>query len=315
MAGNSQMKSEQVVAVIGANGQLGTDIVAILQRTVGVRVIPLTHHDIEVADLESVEHAITGIHPQVVISTAAWHPAESVGDPKPYFAVNAVGGYHLATVCGRMDAELVWFSTDYVFDGQTDRPYSEVAHPNPISTYGVSKYAGELLIRNRWSKYFIIRVAGLYGVAGCRAKGGANVVENFIRLGQRGDSASFNADQYASSTYTLDVAERIPALLGTRSYGIYHMVNTGILSWYQFAKEVFACAGIAAVVLPKAMNSQSSDYPRPRYSVLQNVRLGAMGVPEMPTVRDALRRYLAARGEQSPPARAERGQSAPDSCR
>ena len=307
------MKSERVVAVIGANGQLGSDIVVILQRTVGVRVVPLTHHDIEVADLESVGRTLAQIRPQVVISTAAWHPAGSCEDANPYFAVNAVGAHHLATICGRMDAELVWFSTDYVFDGQTDHPYSEVAHPNPLSTYGVSKYAGELLIRNLWPKHLIIRVAGLYGVTGCRAKKGTNVVETFIRLGQRGGPISFNADQYASSTYTVDIAERLPALLETHCYGIYHMVNRGVLSWYEFAKEVFACAGIEAVPVPRAMSSQPSEYPRPRYSVLGSVRLSAVGVPEMPTVQDALRRYFAARRNQSSSARAECGQRATDS--
>ena len=283
------------VVVIGSNGQLGVDIVAYLQHQVDVEVIPLSHSDIDISHLDDLFRILKEISPKVVISTAAWHSPVTDENVGRFFQTNATGSYNLAVVCREITADLVWFSTDYVFDGQTKQPYTEQSVANPISVYGVSKYSGEMIIRNIWHKHFVIRIAGVYGIQGCRAKGGTNVVETFIKLAQGNTSTTFNADQYASSTYTVDVAERLPTLIDSQRYGLYHMVNTGEFSWYEFAQKIFSVLGIKPEIIPGKMDDQKSEYPRPRYSVLENAELKRAGIVDMPTVQDALGRYIEAR--------------------
>ena len=168
------------VAVIGASGQLGSDLVKVFED-----VIPLTHKDIEVTDLSSCE-ILKELKPDVVINTAAYHKTDECEEnPEKAFLVNSVGARNVALICKEIGAIDVFISTDYVFDGSKKEPYTEEDVPNPINVYGVSKYAGEILTRYICGKYYIIRVASLFGVAGARGKGGS-FVETMIKKAKAG---------------------------------------------------------------------------------------------------------------------------------
>src|SRR5579863_5527953 len=168
------------VAVIGANGQLGTDLCRVLTAQ-SVSVLPLTRREIDVSDSAQVNQVLGSIRADVVISTAAFHKVEECEkQPVPSFAVNAIGPRNLALACRQNNVALVHFSTDYVFDGIARRPYTEADLPRPLNVYGVSKLAGEHMARLTWERHFVIRTCGLYGVAGSAGKGG-NFVETMLK--------------------------------------------------------------------------------------------------------------------------------------
>src|SRR5438445_13218415 len=220
------------VAVIGAHGQLGTDLCQVLaaQR---FSVVPLTHRDLDVSDSAQVDRVLSSIHADVVISTAAFHKVEECEkQPAQSFAVNAVGPRNLALACRQRNAVLVHFSTDYVFDGAQRRPYTESDLPRPLNVYGVSKLAGEHMLALTWERHFVIRTCGLYGVAGSSGKGG-NFVETMLRKAAEGAPIRVVDDQVLTPTFTGDLAEGVARLLDTEVYGLYHISAEGECSWYE----------------------------------------------------------------------------------
>ena len=240
------------VAVIGATGQLGSDLVKVFED-----VIPLTHRDIEVTDLSSCE-ILKELKPDVVINTAAYHKTDECEEnPEKSFLVNSVGARNIALICKEIGAIDVYISTDYVFDGSKGEPYTEEDVPDPINVYGVSKYAGEILTRNICDRYYIVRVASLFGIAGASGKGG-NFVETMIKKGKSGDELYVVDDITMSPTYTKDAAVAIEKILSYKlPYGIYHVTNEGCCTWYEFAKAIFEITGIDAKLNP----TTSDKYP------------------------------------------------------
>lgn len=294
------------VLVTGANGQLGRDLVARLGKhdvlaTMRRSAVPEDHLDfptlaMDVTDEHETRSAIRSFHPDVVINCAAFHRVDDIErDAAQALAVNALAVHRLALICREIDAALVHVSTDYVFDGAKGAPYVETDAPNPLSAYGASKLAGELLVRNTWRRHFIVRTCGLYGLAGASGKGG-NFVNTMLRLANEGKPIRVVNDQICTPTFTQDLAEHIVALIETDAYGMYHITNDGACSWYEFACEIFRLAGLSPDVTPITSQEYGAPARRPPYSVLDNAALRALGLDHMRHWREALAAYIALRG-------------------
>ncbi len=294
------------IILIGANGQLGTDLVAALAGhnlmlairpgTAGRTQAGLPYVELDVSKPEQVRAAVASFQPDLVLNTAAFHRVDDIEcDARLALQVNAWAAQQAALICREADIAMLYVSTDYVFDGRKGAPYVEDDLPNPLSAYGASKLAGELLIRSAWHKHYIIRTCGLYGLAGAMGKGG-NFVNTMLRLGresqQTGKPVRVVCDQVCTPTFTQDLAGQIAALIESSRYGTYHITSDGQCSWYEFTREIFRLAGIA--VEPVAITSKELNLParRPPYSVLRNAGLQALGIDQMRHWRAALADYL-----------------------
>lgn len=282
------------ILLIGANGQLGRD----LKRFLDIKnLIPLSHQEIEIAEERNVREVFERYKPKIVINTAGYNRVEeSEKNPSLAFLVNTTGVKNLAIACKEFDSTLVHFSTDYVFSGEKDTPYRENDTPFPLNIYGISKLAGEYVIRYNLKKFFIIRTSGLFGVAGSRQKGG-NFVEVMLKKAANGEEIKVVDDIFFSPTYTADLAECISDLISTDAYGIYHITNSGSCSWYEFAESIFKLAGISANLKRINYKELNTNVLRPKYSVLGNYNLKTVGLPLLRHWREALKAYLEERGE------------------
>jgi len=280
------------VLVTGANGQLGTDLCKVLRD---FELIPLTHKDIEIIDMNSVNQVFSKYKPDIIINTAAYVRVDDCeGDKDKAFRVNALGARNVAVVAQELGARLVHLSTDYVFGGEAEprtTPYTEFDTPVPLSIYGKSKLAGENLVRHFCLRHFIIRSSALFGVAGSSAKGG-NFVETILRPAKERDELRVVNDQIFSPTYTMDLARKITQLVTTEYYGIFHITNKGYCSWYEFAKEILRLAGITTPVVPITSDQYLQKARRPHYSVLDNYHLRLLGMDDMRPWQEALVDYL-----------------------
>lgn len=281
------------IAVIGANGQLGTDLCRVLPAA-GDSVVPLIHRDVDVSNFEQVERALEKVQPDVVISTAAFHKVEVCEtEPAESFAVNSIGPRNLALVCKRLSAVLVHFSTDYVFDGKVQRPYSESDLPHPLNVYGISKLAGEGMVALTWERNFVVRTCGLYGVAGSAGKGG-NFVETMLKKAKEGLPIRVVNDQVLTPTFTEDLAEAVSQLIRTEAYGPYHISAEGECSWYEFARKIFELENLQVDLKPVSSTEFPSPVRRPAYSVLSKTKLRKLGI-QIPEWHQGLRQYFAKR--------------------
>lgn len=281
------------VVVIGATGQLGIDLCCVLsgQKTT---VCPLTHREIDVSCSETVDGVLGSIEADIVINTAAFHKVEECErQPEQSFAVNATGPRNLAQVCQKLNAVLVHFSTDYVFDGAHHRPYTESDLPSPLNVYGISKLAGEHMLRLTCERHFIIRTCGLYGLAGSSGKGG-NFVETMLNKADQRVPIRVVDDQVLTPTFTRDLAEAVTNLIRTEAYGLYHVSAEGECSWYEFAHEIFELEKLSVDLEPVKTAEFASPVRRPAYSVLSKQKLAALGIA-MPPWHAGLCRYLSAR--------------------
>lgn len=286
------------IALIGANGQLGSDLVKVLRPNHDLT--PLTHADVEVTDPESVEKMMQRVEPDVVLNMAAFHKVDVCEDEvERTFAVNTYGVRNLASACRAHGTTLAHMSTDYVFGGDRDRatPYVETDLPAPINIYGVSKLAGEHMVRYMLERAFIFRVAGLYGVAGSSGKGG-NFVELMLRLAHEGRDIRVVDDQRTTPTYTADLARQIEAVIQTDRYGLYHATSQGDCTWYEFAAEIMRQSGLS----PNLSRARTGDFgekaTRPAYSVLENQALRAIGMDMMRPWQESLAAYLEERKQK-----------------
>jgi dTDP-4-dehydrorhamnose reductase len=235
--------------------------------------------------------------PELVINTAAFHKVDQCEEQiEQTFAVNVYGVSNVAQACRESGAALAHLSTDYVFGGDSARntPYSEDEVPAPTNIYGVSKLAGEHVVRYVLGRHFIFRVAGLFGVAGSSGKGG-NFVELMLRLARDGRSIRVVDDQRTTPTYTVDLARQIAAVVETENYGLYHATSRGDCTWFEFAAEIFRQSALE----PDLSRARTGDFgekaTRPRYSVLANTGLKRIGMDMMRPWPEALADYLAER--------------------
>jgi dTDP-4-dehydrorhamnose reductase len=284
------------LAVIGANGQLGSDLCAELIDS-GHGVSRLHHSSsFDVRDAALLSRLAEPPVPDVVINTAAMHHVELCeNDPGGSFAVNAVGARNVAEVCAAVGARLVHISTDYVFGGGRRTPYVECDLPKPVNVYGASKLAGEHLVLALNAATVVIRSSGLYGRSPCRAKG-ESFVDLMLRLGRERDEVRVVTDETLTPTCTVDLARQVVALLESEAPGgVYHATAQGACTWYEFAAEIFRLSGATARLAEAAPGEFPSKVPRPSYSVLENSRLAGLGLDRMPPWIDGLRRFLDAR--------------------
>ena len=283
-------------AVIGANGQLGTDLCLALHN---FDIIPFTDADIEIADMACVRKAMLKNKPEIIINTAAYVRVDDCEDEKDKaFSVNALGARNVAVVAQELGARLVHMSTDYVFGGEIEpqtTPYTEFDTPVPLSIYGKSKLAGDDFVRHLCLRHFIVRSSGLFGVAGSAGKGG-NFIETMLKLAKERDELRVVNDQVFSPTYTGDLAQKIAQLMTTDYYGVFHVTNKGACSWYEFTTEILKLAGLKTPVVPVTSDQYPQKARRPRYSVLDNYHLRLLGMDDMRLWQEALKDYLVARG-------------------
>lgn len=285
------------IALIGADGQLGTDLYKYFSKK-GLDITGLTQQEIEVCDMNMCNDVFVKIKPGLIINTAAFHRVDDCEDEvSTAFAVNVEGVKNLAKICLNLDAALMHFSTDFVFGGYAkDTPFTEEDCPKPISTYGISKLAGEYVIQYMLKKYYIIRVCGLYGYAGSLGKG-SNFVELMIKLAKEGKDIKVVNDQVLTPTSTKDITEKLYELIQTWEYGLFHMTNTGSCSWYEFACEVLKLAGFSPNISSTTSEAFNAKAKRPAYSVLDNAHLRAIGLKDMRHWKESLKDYIEHRPE------------------
>jgi len=280
------------VAIIGSNGQLGTDLVKAFRES--GEVVPLTHKEIDVTDPATFS-LIRSEKPDVIINTAAFHKTDQCEvEPLWAFNVNSVGARNIAALSTELGSAVVFISTDYVFSGTKGYPYDERDAPSPINTYGVSKLAGELFTRLN-PKSYVVRVASLFGSAGASGKGG-NFVETMLSKARKGEPISVIADMWMSPTYTRDAAAAIRAIVEKQiPFGTYHVTNQGACSWLEFTKEIFRIMGMDVTVTPIRASQFPTKATRPVFSALESAYLAGHGI-SMPTWKWALKSYLEEKG-------------------
>jgi dTDP-4-dehydrorhamnose reductase len=242
--------------VIGANGQLGSDITAEFRKQ-GWTVVGLTHGDVAVEELASVRDAVKTHRPDVVFNTAAFHVVQKCeDDPVRAYRVNALGPLYIARVCDELGIPSVYYSTDYVFDGGQCTPYSEDDRPNPLNVYAVTKLAGEGYTLNYARKGIVLRVSGIYGKVPCRAKGG-NFVTTMVKAGREKPEVRVVTDEILSPTPTTVIAEKSAEILQCGATGLFHLVSEGFCSWHDFARVIFETLGITTPLVPASVK----DFP------------------------------------------------------
>ena len=281
----------RTVAVIGGNGQLGTDVVAAFAAQ-GWNAAALTHEDIRVDDAASVNAVIGALKPAVVVNTAAFHvPAQCETEPDRAFAVNATGALNVARSANDAGAACVYVSTDYVFDGAKRAPYLETDQPNPLNTYGASKLAGERAVMDNAERALVIRVSGLYGAVPCRAKG-SNFVTTMVRAAAERAEVRVVTDEILTPTPTPVVAAALVDLVTVEARGLFHLTCEGECSWHDFARAIFDEMKITTPLVPVTSDAFPVGVARPDYSVLDNAALRALGRPALPPWRTALTEFV-----------------------
>jgi len=285
------------VLLIGANGQLGTDLLKVFQAA-GDTVVPFTHAQLDVCSEAQISAALAQAKPDLVLSTAAYHRVDECEHKSALaFQVNGTAVMYLAKASNAVGATLVHYSTDYVFGGyEKGAPYEETDLPAPVNVYGTSKVVGEYLISAYTDRYFAIRTCGLYGVAGSSGKGG-NFVETMLKKAMAGDAIRVVDDQILTPTYTADLAQATRDLILTERYGLYHVSSEGECSWYDFTRYIFERAGLDAKLSPVKSSEFASPVRRPANSVLSKAKLHSVGV-SIPSWKDALPRYLEERSKK-----------------
>jgi dTDP-4-dehydrorhamnose reductase len=283
------------IAVIGADGQLGTDVVAALNSH---DLLPLAYPDFDIRSRSQVGQVIADYGPDWVINSAAMtHVDNCETDDAEAFAVNALGARYTAEAAEKAGAGLIYISTDYVFDGRTLSPYIESDPPAPLNIYGLSKLAGEYTSRAACRRHYIVRTCGLYGLNPCWGKG-TNFVDKMLELAASRDRLQVVSDEVLTPTFTEDLASQLSAIIeNPPPAGIYHATNSGGCSWFQFAAEIFSLAGVDIKLEETTAQAWNAPARRPAYSVLENKALKDNKLDVFPDWQDALRRYLEKRQE------------------
>ena len=287
------------IAIIGANGQLGSDIYLSLKEN--YKIFPLFHKDIEITQLDSINSCLSKIHPDIIINTAAYHDLNTCEKhPKKAFLVNGIGSRNLSVWCKGNDCMLVHISTDYVFDGQKSKPYIENDRTRPLNTYGITKLAGELYISSILEKYIIIRATGLYGLHPCRGKSPKNFVEMFLELIENKKTVEFGGEEICTPTFTENIAEQIKIIIKTNEFGIFHATSEGFCSWFEFGEEIIKQMKSKTKLIKSEKKESASNIIRPKYTVLENRHLNGLGINRMLDWKVALSEYLSKReGEKN----------------
>ncbi len=284
------------VFLIGVDGQLGTDINKHFTK-MGAQVHGLIGlKDINICDYDKSYGLVRKYGPDIVINTAAFHNVDLCEDEiMQAFKVNVAGVKNIAAICRKLDIPLMQFSTDYVFDGKKKTPYIEKDCPKPSSIYAISRLGGERVVQYMLEKYYLIRLSGLYGYAGCAGKDNTNFIEAMLALADTKKQVKVVDDQVLTPTGTIDVAEKLFELISTGRYGLYHMTNTGSCSWFEFACEIFKLMDINIDIIPVSSKEFGAKASRPKYSVLDNANLRKIGIKDLRSWKEALKDYISNR--------------------
>ena len=279
------------VLVTGVNGQLGHDVVNELTKR-GHNAVGVDIDEMDITDKKCVENVIGKTNPDAVIHCAAWTAvdlAEEAENIDKVRAVNAYGTKYIAQSCRALDCKMIYISTDYVFDGQGNEPWqADCKNYAPLNVYGQTKLEGELAVAGTLDKYFIVRIAWVFGV------NGKNFIKTMLNVGKTHDTVTVVNDQIGTPTYTYDLARLLVDMIETEKYGYYHATNEGgYISWFDFAKEIYAQAGYSTQVKPVSTAQYGiSKAKRPFNSRLDKSKLLQNGFTPLPTWQDALARYL-----------------------
>ncbi len=274
------------VLVTGVNGQLGWDVVRLLERR-GISCRGVDVQDFDLLDGPAALECVREYGPDVVVHCAAYTAVDKAeSEPEKCAAVNGDGTLNMVRAALSVGAKMVYISTDYVFSGEGEEPWAEDAPYEPKNVYGLSKVQGEIAVRSLMKRYFLIRTSWVYGVHG------KNFVRTMLRLGRENSEVRVVADQIGSPTYSADLARVICDLIPTEKYGIYHVTNEGYVSWARFAEMIMAGRNLPCRVVPVTTAEYAAAARRPLNSRLSKEKLRESGVAPMPSVADALERYL-----------------------
>ena len=292
------------VLVTGVAGQLGHDVMnELASRNLegygtdlaetyagiqdGTYVCRAPYVSLDITDAQAVQKVMDEVHPDAVVHCAAWTAVDKAEDmPDVVRKVNADGTKNIVEACKKQDIPVMYFSTDYVFNGEGTDPWMEYGHREPLNVYGQTKYEGELAVES-YPKHFIIRISWLFG------KNGNNFIKTMLRLGKERGAVSVVNDQIGMVTYTYDLARLVVDMIQTKEYGTYHATNSGdFISWYDFAKEIFKQAGMDVPVTPVDSSAFPAKAKRPKNSRMNQTELDKHGFNRLPDWHDALARYL-----------------------
>lgn len=279
--------TEMKVLVTGAKGQLGYDVMNELAKR-GHEGVGVDVEEMDITKPELVEKVITESGVDVVMHGAAYTAVDAAEDNIDICRkINAYGTENIAKVCKKLNIPMVYISTDYVFDGQGERPWEPDDERSPLNVYGQTKYEGELVVQQNLEKFFIVRIAWVFGV------NGKNFIKTMLNVGKTHDTLTVVNDQIGSPTYTYDLSRLLVDMMETDKYGIYHATNEGLCSWYEFAVEIFRQAGMNVNVLPvTSAEYKAAKAKRPFNSRMNKDKLEEMGFERLPAWQDALARYL-----------------------
>ncbi len=282
------------ILLIGGSGQLGGDIA---RNNVVHEILAPPRDALDLERPDGIAEFLSRFSPDLVVNCAAFHNVPQCEEqPDRAFRVNGIAVRDLARLCRQHDVRLLNFSSDYVFGGEQREPYDESSCPGPLQVYGMTRLAGELAARAVAPDHAaIVRTCGLYGLSGARSKGG-NFVDQRVADAKAGDELEMSCEQTVCPTSTDDLSRAVLSLIDHADFepGIYHLVNEGECSWYEFTKAIYSELKIEASVRAVDRGGLSGEMRRPLYSVLANTRARSMGI-ELPPWRDALRRYLRAK--------------------
>jgi dTDP-4-dehydrorhamnose reductase len=286
------------VALFGSRGQLGVELKAAFSAR-GYEVSCFERSTVDITDGAAVERSVAGVDPAVVLNAAAYNQVDvAEKEPLAAFQVNALAVRNLAVACRNSDAQLVHFSTDYVFDGQAGRAYREEDPPHPLGAYAVSKLAGELYARAYLDTPLIIRTSGVFGPGGLETARG-NFVELMLRLASQNTTQNTPIrvveDHVASPTYAPALAARTADLVERGAHGTFHIGGGTPISWFDWAAKIFAAAGLNPPLKPTNEREFRTAARRPKYSALSNAKMEGLGITPMPSLDAAIREYLVAR--------------------
>jgi dTDP-4-dehydrorhamnose reductase len=282
------------VLVIGSTGQLAHDLLKVFAG----QATGLSHQELEITDEVSVARALENARPDWVLNTAAFHRVDDCEtNPAQAFAVNALGAQKVARAAAAVGAGVVFFSTDYVFSGfqrGPRQPYKEEDRPEPINVYGVSKWAGEQLVRQANPRHLVVRTTGLYGTSTSRK--GWTFPELMLQKGRADGQVQVVNDQVLTPTFTEDLAVKVKELVDRDARGLFHLTNAGECSWFQFTRDLFELAGLKAKVEAITTEGSGRRARRPAYSALTSRRLAEVGLEPMRPWQEALKDYLGKKG-------------------
>lgn len=276
------------ILVTGVKGQLGYDVVNELEKR-GHTAIGVDVEEMDITDGSAVEKEMKADDLDAVIHCAAYTAVDAAEDNREIcMRVNADGTRNIARICKQLGLKMVYISTDYVFDGKGERPWEPDDARSPLNVYGESKYQGELAVEEYLDKYFIVRIAWVFGV------NGKNFIKTMLKLAENRKEINVVNDQTGSPTYTYDLAVLLVDMVETEKYGRYHATNEGLCTWYEFAQEIFKQAGVDVKLNPVTSEEFSAKAKRPYNSRMDKSKLTENGFALLPPWQDALKRYLEA---------------------